>query len=298
MKRLLITILCLAVTGNLLLAQTSYKPFAGKAQSLRLNTGVHLEFVEQGSQKGIPVIMLHGYTDSWHSFEITLPFLPESLHVFAISQRGHGNSERPQGSYHPKDFAADVAAFIRQKNLGQAVIVGHSMGGVIAQQFALDYPQLTKAMVIVSSDVAFKNNPGMPEFVQEINKLTDPVAHEFAEGFQKSTEFRPVDTVFHKIAVAETLKVPAHVWKSVAKGIMNVDYTNELAKIRKPVLILWGDKDGICTLQGQKLMAEKIPHAKLLIYEGTGHALHWEQPDKFAKDLVSFVYDHAGKPAR
>ena len=86
-------------------AQTAYKPFNGKVQSIQLTTGVNLEFVEQGTTKGIPVILLHGYTDSWHSFETTLPFLPNNLHVFAISQRGHGDSDRPKNNYHPKDLA-------------------------------------------------------------------------------------------------------------------------------------------------------------------------------------------------
>lgn len=291
MKQIFTFILALAATSSGAFAQTPYKPFNGKVQSVRLNTGVTLQFVEKGNSKGIPVILLHGYTDSWHSFETTLPFLPESLHVFAISQRGHGDSERPKNNYHPKDFAADVAAFIRKKNVGPAVIVGHSMGGVIAQQFALDYPQLTKAVVIVSSDVAFKNNPGLPEFAAEIGKLTDPVSHEFAEGFQKSTEYRPIDPAFHKLVVNETLKLPAYVWKQVVDGFMSVDYTKDLSRISKPTLIVWGDKDAICQRAGQITMSERIKNAKLLVYEDTGHALHWELPERFASDLVNFIHE-------
>ncbi len=204
MKQIFVFILNVVVV-NAAFAQAAYKPFNGKVQSIQLSTGVKLQFVEKGNAKGIPVILLHGFTDSWRSFETTLPYLPENLHVFALSQRGHGDSERPKSNYHPKDFAADVAAFIKQKNLGSAVIVVHSLGGVIAQQFAVDYPQFLKALVIVGSDVAFRNNPGLPEFVAEINKLTDPVSFEFAEGFQKSTEYRPIDPSFHQMTVSETL---------------------------------------------------------------------------------------------
>jgi non-heme chloroperoxidase len=290
MTRIFNFIVCLAIAGSTH-AQTAYKPYSGKVQSIQLNTGVNLQFVEQGNAKGIPVIMLHGYTDSWHSFETTLPFLPDNLHVFAISQRGHGDSERPKSKYHPKDMAADVAAFIRQKNLGPTVIVGHSLGGVIAQQFVLDHPQLTKAVVIAGSDVAFGDNPGLPEFIAEINKLSDPVSVEFADGFQKSTEFRPVDPAFHSVAVAETLKVPAHVWKSIAEGFMSVNYANDLSKINRSTLIVWGDKDAICPLADQQKMAAGIKNSKLLIYEETGHAVHWELPQRFAKDLTDFIRD-------
>jgi pimeloyl-ACP methyl ester carboxylesterase len=110
------------------------------AKRIALKTGVELEYVERGKPDGTPVIFLHGITDSWHSFETVLPNSPENIHAFALSQRGHGDSERPAGDYSPGHFAADVAAFIQQKELGKAIIVGHSMGGVIAQQFVIHYP--------------------------------------------------------------------------------------------------------------------------------------------------------------
>jgi hypothetical protein len=67
--------------------------------TIGLSTNVRLEYAELGNPDGIPVILLHGYTDSWHSFEMILPYLPASLHVYAISQRGHGNSSKPQQGY-------------------------------------------------------------------------------------------------------------------------------------------------------------------------------------------------------
>ena len=62
-----------------------------------LSTGVRIEYVEQGNAEadGVPVIFLHGVTDSWRSFERVLPLLPPSIHAFALSQRGHGDSSRP-----------------------------------------------------------------------------------------------------------------------------------------------------------------------------------------------------------
>jgi pimeloyl-ACP methyl ester carboxylesterase len=60
-----------------------------------LRGGLRLEYVEQGDRNGLPVVLLHGYTDSWHSYERVPPYLPRNLRVFAISQRGHGDSDRP-----------------------------------------------------------------------------------------------------------------------------------------------------------------------------------------------------------
>src|SRR5574341_1389047 len=102
---------------------------------VKLSTGVELPYVEQGDRAGVPVIFLHGITDSWRSFERVLPHLPKSIHALALSQRGHGDADRPVAGYQPQNFAADVAAFIEALKLGPAVIAGHSMGSTIAQRF-------------------------------------------------------------------------------------------------------------------------------------------------------------------
>jgi non-heme chloroperoxidase len=276
----------------LLLAAIAIVNTAGAQRTekfIKLSTNVKLEYAEQGDPSGPVVIFLHGYTDSWHSFESTLALLPNNIHAFAITQRGHGNSSKLLGGYHPRDFAADVATFIKEKNLGAAIITGHSMGGVVAQQFALDYPELTKAIVVICSDAAFKDNPGVPEFVQEIMKLNDPVSYQFANEFQKATCANPIDSDYYKLLVGESLKVPAHVWKAAANGFMDVDYSKALNNLTQPALLVWGDKDAFVSRADQDILLKNIKNATLLVYEGTGHALHWEEPKRFVADLTSFV---------
>ena len=75
-----------------------------KVQRIALKTGVALDYVEKGAKDGVPVIFLHGICDSWHSFESALKYLPSSIHAFAITQRGHGDSEKPAEGYMPKEF--------------------------------------------------------------------------------------------------------------------------------------------------------------------------------------------------
>ena len=77
----------------------------------------------RATRGGMPVVMMHGITDSWRSFESVMAHLPASFHVFALSQRGHGESDRP-GSYRQRDFAGDAAAFIEALDLGPALVVG------------------------------------------------------------------------------------------------------------------------------------------------------------------------------
>ena len=68
-------------------------------KSIALSTGVTLPYVEQGDPAGVPVLLLHGYTDSWRSFEDTLAHLPDSIHAIALTQRGHGDADRPATGY-------------------------------------------------------------------------------------------------------------------------------------------------------------------------------------------------------
>ena len=252
---------------------------------------VKLEYAEQGNAKGTPVIFLHGITDSWHSFESVLENLPAAVHAFAISQRGHGDSERPLQNYSPKDFAADIAEFIKQKNLGKTFIVGHSMGGVVAQQFAIDFPGLTKGLVIIDSDPEFKNNPGMPEFYEEVLKMQGAISRTFMDEFQKATLAKPIDSVYFNLLVDEGIKVPASVFKAALSGIMGVDLREQLKQVKAPALIFWGNLDSFCTYKGQETMVNNIKNSKLIIYGNTGHALHWEEPKRFAGDLVNFIND-------
>src|SRR3712207_1313748 len=131
---------------------------------VELPNRVKLQYVEQGDPSGIPVLLLHGVTDSWRSFEPVLPHLPDSIHAFALTQRGHGDADRPATGYLPGDFAADVAAFMDALDIDAAVIAGSSLGSTVAQRFALDYPQRVLGLVLMGSFVAYRNNPAVVDF--------------------------------------------------------------------------------------------------------------------------------------
>src|ERR687892_491267 len=104
-------------------------------RQIELRTGVRLEYAEQGDPGGVPVLLLHGVTDSRRSWEPVLPHLPGWIHAIALSQRGHGESERPpDAGYRIEDLAEDAAAAIDALQLGRSIVVGHSMGGWVAQQ--------------------------------------------------------------------------------------------------------------------------------------------------------------------
>jgi pimeloyl-ACP methyl ester carboxylesterase len=257
---------------------------------IELSTGVRMEYVERGSEDALPMLFLHGVTDSWHSFERVLALLPSSVRAFALSQRGHGNSSRPESGYGFADFSADVAAFMDAKHLTRAVIVGHSMGASVAQRFVIDHPERVSGLVLMGAFATF-DDPGLAQFVTSaILPLTDPIPPEFAREWQLSTLARPMDADHLETVVAETLKVPARVWHAAFSGFLAApDSTDALRAVSVPTQVMWGDRDTYALRAAQERLLEVLPGARFVVYEGYGHAFHWEDPAMFVEDLENFV---------
>jgi pimeloyl-ACP methyl ester carboxylesterase len=254
-----------------------------------LRNGLTLSYVEQGDPDGIPLIFLHGLSDSLRSFDLVLPHLPPSIHAFALSQRGHGDSGRPYSGYDMSDYAADVAQFIARFDLGSAILVGHSMGTAVAQQFALDYQDLLRGLVLIGSFVSYASNAVMVGFWPEVEALTDPIDPGFALAFQESTLAKPIPQSYLETVVAESLKLPARVWKAAMAGIMAADVTDSLFRISAPTLLIWGEKDAFVPNSDQDLQLNHMPNAALEIFPSTGHAVHWEEPTRVAAHLTDFI---------
>lgn len=257
--------------------------------SIELKTGVTLPYVEQGRRAATPVVLLHGYGDSWRSYERVLPHLPASLRVFAITQRGHGDASRPQAGYHPQDFVADVAAFLDAMEIEDAVIVGHSMGSHVARRFAIAHPKRTRALVLVGAFHSFQDKPDVDGLAAAVAQLREPLDPEFVEEFQRSTLAQTVPDAFFRTIVRESLKMPARVWQSVLPPLLADDVTEAQRDIKAPTLIVWGDKDTFALESDQQGLLAGIHGSQLVVYQGAGHCPQWEEPQRFADDLLNFI---------
>ena len=259
-------------------------------KSVRLPNHVTLQFAEQGDPSGLPVVFLHGATDSWLSFSSVLPHLPTWMRALAVTLRGHGASSRPVIGYRFVDFADDLALFLDAVAVPAAVVVGHSMGSYVAQRFAIDYPRRTLGLVLMGSFPALRENPVVRELASAVSTLFDPVDPAFAREFQESTLARPIDPASLDAFVRESLKVPAHVWRAIFAEFLETDFSTELGRIEAPTLITWGDRDAIFPRSDQLALLDAIRGSRLLVYPGAGHAFHWEDPVQFAADFVNFAH--------
>lgn len=260
---------------------------------IQLANGVTLPYVEQCDPAGVPTVLLHGYSDSARSFELLLPHLPESLHVFALTQRGHGDASKPAAGYRPEGYAGDVAAFLDAVGAQAALIVGHSGGSYAAQRFALDHAERALGIVLIGSFSSFAGNPGVVELQDVVSQLTDPVDRQFVREFQESCVAQPVPAAFMEAIIDGSSQVPARVWKTYLDDLVTADAPIESGAIAAPALILWGDQDAFCLRADQDALLAAIPQARLSVYEGTGHCAHWEQPQRAAAEIVAFAHESA-----
>jgi non-heme chloroperoxidase len=255
-----------------------------------LATGPRLHYAEQGNPTGEAIIFLHGYSDSWFSFSRVLPLLSPSYHAFALTQRGHGDSEKPECCYTPDDFAADVDAFMDTVGIEEATVVGASTGALFAQRLALSYPRRVSRLVLIGAQTPA--NEAISGLREEVQALDDPVPPEFVREFQESTIYHPVPQEFLDTAISESLKLPARVWRDyMEEAALSIDhdYVVELSEINVPTLILWGEQDALFPREEQERLAAAIPDATLKVYPDTGHAVHWERPEWILRHLDEFM---------
>jgi non-heme chloroperoxidase len=253
--------------------------------TVTLASGLTLRYAAQGDPAGIPVILLHGLSDSHRSYEPMLAHLPHEIRAYALTTRGHGDSDKPEHGYDPATLAADVAGFMDAVGIIDAVIVGHSAGTYTAQQLAIDHPGRVRGLVLIG---ALWSGPDHA-VLNELNRIeySDPVDPTFVREFQESTLRQPVPPDYFEMVVAESLKLPAAVWRAAVRGMVDNEAPTREGVIHAPTVLLWGDYDDVCPREDQERLAADIP-AEVIVYDGHHHAAHWEDPLRAAADVATF----------
>lgn len=251
----------------------------------------HLElpYVEQGEHDGIPVLLLHGLADSWRSFEAVLAHLPDSIHALAVTQRGHGSAGRPAVGYEVEDFARDVGNFLDAVGLDRTVIVASSSATFTAQRFAVDNAARVLGLVLIGVPWSLGDMPAARRILESVADLQDPVDPVFVREFVEETAGARVPAEMLESMVGESLKLPARVWRETLAGLIRETPAAATGQIEAPALILWGEHDPFVPKSDQQRLLEALPKSRLVVYESSGHVLHWEQPTRVAADIAEFV---------
>lgn len=265
---------------------------------IKLRTGVELTVAQAGPRDGMPVLFLHGYTDSWHSYELVLDRLPPGVRAIVPTQRGHGDSEQPACCYGIPELAADGVALLDALGVDRAVVVGHSMGSFVAQRIAAEHPKRVTKLVLIGSGNTLKT-PVVAELNDAIQTLTDPVMPpDFVRDFQTSMVRQMPPASFMALVIEESGRMPARVWRAMLAALLRSDADTPGERITAPVLVVWGDRDEVFPRSSQDSLLASLREGRLIVYEDTGHSPHWEYPARFVEELAAFIDDkpYAAKP--
>jgi pimeloyl-ACP methyl ester carboxylesterase len=267
--------------------------------------GVALNFAQEG--EGSDLVLVHGLGGDLHVWDADVPTFARYHRVLRCDVRGFGRSDKPPGPYAPHLFAQDLAEVCRAAEVRSAHVLGISMGGVIAQRFALDFPEWVRSLVLVSTSSEVGG-----QSIAAWGRLADVVErHGFdARSTDASRAFSPTFARRHPEVVAEASQRTAandpRGYAAAARAVSDYHWTAELGRIRAPVLILQGLEDQLTPPGGSVKMSRALPRARLLMVEGAGHNVPIEQSAVFRASVLAFIagvdfgsgMDDQGSPPR
>lgn len=257
--------------------------------------GIRLGYVELGeapaTATGLPVILIHGYTDSSRSWSLVAAPLRDALpgrRIIAVELRGHGISDAPECCYGPDNLAHDLKGAMDALGIARADLVGHSLGSITAAELAATHPERVNRIVLASSATAIP--AAATEWLwQEIPALPDQIDPAGAFMTAWFANPNPVAPEFLTREMAEAAAIPKHVWTGVLTGLTTHDWAMLAPRITAPALVLWGDQDALFGPESQAALHAALPGAKTLTYSGLGHNFFWEQPERAAGDIAAFL---------
>lgn len=259
----------------------------GSKQSVALKSGIRMRYLAAGPEDGPPLVLLHGLGDTSRSWTLVLADLARRRRVYALDQRGHGDSDAPACCYSLADFSHDVVLFMDAMKIDKAAVAGHSLGSFVGQYLATAYPQRVSKLVLLGSSDTTVGVESIDRLWGKARAFESRISPEFVDEWQSNPT--PVPPDFLAKVKVETAAVPPHVWKAVARTLSTEDQRRFLGEIKAPTLILWGEKDAMFGRANQERLQKAVPGAAFKAHPTVGHNLHWEIPRPVAGEIEAFL---------
>jgi pimeloyl-ACP methyl ester carboxylesterase len=255
---------------------------------------------------GPPLVLIHGITGSSATWADVIPPLAQRHTVIAPDLLGHGESAKPRGDYSLGAHASGVRDLLIALGIERATVVGHSLGGGVAMQFAYQFPERVERLVLVSSG-------GLGEEVHVLLRAATLPAAEYvlpllcAEplrnagasvarlvgrvGLRPSRDLEEMARGFASLGDMEARQAFVH----TVRAIMDISGQRVSARDRlylaatMPTLLIWGERDRMIPVSHGRAAHEAMPGSQCIVYEDAGHFPHLDHPWRFASDLLEFM---------
>jgi pimeloyl-ACP methyl ester carboxylesterase len=254
------------------------------------NHAVNIYWDEQGAGAPVLLIMGLGYPSCmWHR---TRPGLAIRYRTVALDNRGVGQSDVPPGPYQMALMASDAAAVLDAAGVKRAHIFGVSMGGMIAQEFALQYPDRVYSLVLgctaPGGPNAVKAEPEARDLLMARGKMTPDQAMEASVPYIYAPT-TPRARIEEDFAVRRKRFTSLQGYMAQLQGIISWEAYSRLSTIRVPTLVIHGESDRLVPPANGRLIAEGIPGARLVVLPQASHIFTTDQPDAALDAILDFL---------
>lgn len=239
---------------------------------------VRIHYIIEG--EGDPIILLHGWGQSLHTFDSLIEVLKKKYLVYALDLPGFGYSDEPEGSWSTDDYSKMLNSFCEDLYISKPIVLGHSFGGRIAIKYASTYNNINKLILVDSAGVNV--NRGIRFYLKRWYYKLVKYYYQLTKNEEKVTEW------FDKHASADYKNATDNL-RNTFKKIVNEDLTKELKKIEAETLLIWGENDSETPIECAVKMQKKIPDAGLVRLEGLGHFPYLEDKKWFNIILMNYL---------
>lgn len=267
--------------------------------------GYRAHYRENGDPNAPLLVLLHGFADSFTTWDGWVRELQPQFHIISLDFPGHGLTRAPQGTRLSGDDLADfVDAFAAKLTLPKFAVAGNSMGGGAAWELAVRHPDRVNALILVDAAGFANDKPGKQPlgFVILRYRLGRMVLSKIdnrpliEQGLKADVYDKSLITPFIVDRFAEFQRAPGHreILMSVNMGPRAGSTTELLSSIKIPTLILWGESDPLIEPGAAKKFAAAIGGSKLITYSDVGHLPQLEIPQRSAADVAAFLKANQG----
>jgi pimeloyl-ACP methyl ester carboxylesterase len=251
--------------------------------------GININYTVEG--RGEPLVMIMGLGGDQSAWKHQVSAFKTHYQVITFDNRGVGKSDKPKGSYSPTLMAEDTIHLMDFLKIDKAHILGMSMGGLIAQEVAINYPERILKLILAST-FAYQDNEanGVTKNVldvaelplkQGINSLLDASFNKFFNRF--------IIVPLIRLQTRRIKEPELTGMKGQVDGTKGYDSFNRLPLIKAPTLVLTGTKDRVVKPESSNTISHKIPNAKLVKIANGSHLVCWEMSKVFNKEVLDFL---------
>lgn len=247
---------------------------------------------------GPPLLLIEGLGYASWMWIMQVDDLSKDHKLIIFDNRGVGKSDKPNYPYTMDMFADDAKVVLREANIAAAHILGVSMGGMIAQKFALKYPEMVKSLILVSTHHGGPEIEPIPkETLQAMfgepppNIRTEKELYMYKMSYAFSREWFESnnETVERLIELRLQEPQPWEAYMNQAYATVSFNASSELPRIRAPTLIVHGDADRVVPVANAFKLHSKLKNSSLVIFRGAGHLLIVERASEFNNVVRSFI---------